>query len=134
MPICPDGAQAVFIYDSKCSPCWKYARLASRLSRGRIVVMGHHDMTVEAERLKRSVFPIGYDPTSMSWLINKTGAYGGRAGLVPLVAEILRGLISGPGADRAVVTETEFEPACASHEGLARRLLRFMQSSGRFEF
>ena len=53
---------------------------------------GHH-YSKEASEAKQVIFPKGYDATKMFWLINSKGAFGARAGLIPVVKEVLLGLL-----------------------------------------
>jgi hypothetical protein len=62
----------------------------NHLSRGWIRIAGHYD-SYEANNAKSLIFPNDYDSTSMFWLINTNGAFGGRAGLLPVLVEIIKG-------------------------------------------
>ena len=78
----------VLIYDNKCTSCIKFARLATKLSRGWIRTIGHYDSD-EILDIRNMIFPVNYDPTKMFWLVNKKGIYGGRKALIPLIKEII---------------------------------------------
>ncbi|MEW5840809.1 hypothetical protein [Nitrososphaera sp.] len=101
-------ARPLLIYDDKCYSCTKFARLASALSRGWIRTAGHY-YSQEAKEAKATVFPQGYDPTRMFWLINRSGAFGARSGLPRVAKEIAVGWFRG-GRDK---NNDTFAPACA---------------------
>ena len=79
------------IYDDTCLSCQKFAKIANVISRGWIRIGGHY-YSEEAIRTKTAVFPKNYESTKMFWIINSNGAFGGRAGLMPLLKEVLVGL------------------------------------------
>ena len=87
----------LLIYDDKCYSCTRFAKIAGALSRDWIRIAGHY-YSDEAKAAKDAIFPPGYDPTKMFWLVNKNGAYGARSGLVQVTREILFGLSSGQSA------------------------------------
>jgi hypothetical protein len=133
--------QPVLIYDNKCSPCWKQAKIARRLSRGRIRLLGHYELTDDLKKIKETVFPAGYDPTTMSWLINDNGAYGGRAWILPLIKEVIRGLLFGPAnnltenADKNKnIEENNMALACSGYMGWFQRVSTFLRNTKRFSF
>jgi hypothetical protein len=70
--------------------------MASMISRSWISTAGHY-YSQEAKEVKEMIFPSDYDSTKMFWLINKSGAYGARSGLLPLAKEILVGIFRGGG-------------------------------------
>jgi len=84
----------LMIYDDKCYSCAKFAHAASWLSRGWIRTAGHY-YSQEARDAKKMIFPAGYDPTRMFWLVNSSGAFGARSGLPHAVKEIFRGWLKG---------------------------------------
>jgi hypothetical protein len=129
----------ILIYDNNCSPCWKYAKIARRLSRGRIRLLGHYDVTDELHKIKEVVFPAGYDPTIMSWLINNRGAYGGRAWVLPLTREIILGLLFGSSRDTTKLgvekaKENNNIVACSRNQGWFQRMSYFLKKTKRFTF
>lgn len=83
-------SQPLLIYDDKCSSCGKFAKMATKLSRGWIRIAGHY-YSQEVMDIKKKVFPANYDATTMFWLINKKGAYGARFGLFQVMKEIFVG-------------------------------------------
>lgn len=79
------------IYDDKCYSCTKFARAARALSRGWVRIVGHY-YSEEATNVLEMVLPPGYDATQMFWIVNRSGAYGARSGLLPLAREIVAGI------------------------------------------
>lgn len=137
MPISPTFSHPLLIYDDNCSSCEKFAKSVSTLSRGQIRTAGHHHSKAAIEA-KKLVFPTGYDPTSMFWLINQDGAYGGRAGLLPVAKEILRGIFKGVKQENEdnyiVVCNYNTQRSCTSTMGIIKRMINMMQSSSKFHF
>jgi hypothetical protein len=82
----------LLIYDDTCRVCGQFAIYVNHLSRGWIRIAGHYD-SYEANNAKSLIFPNDYDSTSMFWLINTNGAFGGRAGLLPVLVEIIKGTV-----------------------------------------
>jgi hypothetical protein len=80
----------LLVYDDTCRVCGQFAIYVNHLSRGWIRIAGHYD-SYEANNAKSLIFPNDYDSTSMFWLINTNGAFGGRAGLLPVLVEIIKG-------------------------------------------
>jgi hypothetical protein len=61
------------------------------LSRDRIHIVGHY--TQESSRIKSAVFPDGFNANDMFWIVTCKGAFGARSGLLPLISEIVRGMV-----------------------------------------
>ena len=99
-------ARPLLIYDDKCYSCTQFAKFASALSRGWIRTAGHY-YSQEAKEVKEAVFPQGFDPTHMFWLINRRGAFGARSGLPRVAKEIVAGWF------KAGKNSDTFAPACA---------------------
>lgn len=76
----------VMVYDDRCGPCARFARLAWAASRGRITMIGHH--TPDGESVRGL---LGESALDMFWMIDGRRAYGGRAALLPLARAIIRG-------------------------------------------
>ena len=95
-------SRPMLIYDDRCSSCTKFAKTANTLSRGWIHIAGHY-YSYEATEAKKIVFPADYDATKMFWLINKSGAYGARRGLIPVIKEIIIGLFRGKGTNQEII-------------------------------
>lgn len=129
-------ARPLLIYDDKCYSCAKFARAASMLSRGWIRTAGHY-YSEDAKKAKAMIFPQGYDPTRMFWLVNKDGAFGARSGLPRVAKEIAAGWL------RAGRNPDTFAPACeytgtgmSCYEptSVLRRLAKMMSHGASFPF
>jgi len=125
----------LLIYDDKCSSCAKFARVSSILSRGWLKTAGHY-YSADAKKAKHLVFPPDYDPTKMFWLINRNGAYGARAGLLPLGTEILRGLLRGGKNIDSITIVCEYNETmtCYTKVNTAKRLVNMLRNSAYFPF
>ena len=123
------------IYDDKCYSCAKFAMAASALSRGWIRTAGHY-YSQEARKAKEAVFPKGYDATKMFWLINRTGAYGARSGILPLVREVIVGIFKGGDAatSPAACEYTGTGMSCYTPTSVFRRLARMLSHGATFPF
>ncbi len=75
--------------DDNCQCCGQFAMHVNHLSRGWIRVAGHLILT-RRDNAKSLIFPSDYDSTSMFWRMNAKGAFGGRAGLLPVFVEIIK--------------------------------------------
>lgn len=82
----------LLIYDDRCYSCTKFAKIVAVLSRGWIRTSGHY-YSQEARKAKSMIFPPGYDPTKMFWLVNSSGAFGARSGLPQVAKEIIAGAL-----------------------------------------
>jgi hypothetical protein len=58
-------------------------------ARKKILILGQHSRLGMAVKLE--IFPKDYDATRMFWFITDKVAYGGRAGILPLLLFILKG-------------------------------------------
>jgi len=79
----------LMIYDDSCYYCSKFANIVKGLARKRILIIGQYSKI--GIEIKSEIFPKNYDATRMFWFINDKMAYGGRAGILPLLLFILRG-------------------------------------------
>jgi hypothetical protein len=127
----------LLIYDDKCYSCTKFARIASRLSRGWIRIAGHY-YSLEAKEAKSIIFPPGYDPSGMFWLVNASGAFGARSGLPRVIKEIAFGIFTGektkvqtPPAD---VCEYGEQMTCSAPNNVIRRVARLLSHGATFRF
>lgn len=93
--------RTVIIYDNLCSLCTAFARCACVLSRGRLRPVGHYSQ--EGEGAYRDA--LGADALKMFWIVGGGMAFGGRAALRPLLAEIARGAYSAPRRRDAVAPQ-----------------------------
>lgn len=125
----------LLIYDDKCYSCAKFARVASTLSRGWIRVAGHY-YSQEAKEAKEMIFPPGYDATNMFWMVNKTGAYGARSGLLPVAREVIVGMFRGGKA--SVISEAcEYSGtsmSCYTPTNMFMRLAKMLSHGAKFPF
>jgi len=82
----------------------------------------------------------------MFWLINKSGAYGARRGLIPVIKEIIIGLFRGKGTNQEIIdwnnninnpSACEYRDqttSCESAENTLKRVTNMMRNSGEFLF
>jgi hypothetical protein len=72
----------------------------------------------------------------MFWLINESGAYGARSGLLPVMKEIMRGIFKGgKNLDNYnVACDYSKETSCMSTKNTIKRVVNMMQNSGKFAF
>jgi len=78
----------VMIYDDSCYYCSKFASIIGTLARKRILIVGQYSKL--GMEVKSKIFPKDYDATRMFWFITDKVAYGGRAGIFPLLLFILK--------------------------------------------
>lgn len=124
----------LLIYDDKCYSCAKFAKVASRLSRGWIRVAGHY-YSQEAKEAKEMIFPPGYDATKMFWLVNRNGAHGARAGLMPLAKEIIAGMFrGGKASDIATACQYDSSMSCYTPTNVLKRIAGTLSHGARFPF
>src|SRR5581483_451647 len=125
----------LLIYDDKCYSCAKFAKSASTLSRGWIRAAGHYH-SKEAKEAKSIIFPPGYDPTGMFWLVNKDGAFGARSGVLPLTREILVGIFRG-GKASEIIAACEYGgmgASCYTPTNVFKRLVGMLSHGASFPF
>lgn len=79
----------VMIYDDSCYYCSKFASIVKTLARKRILILGQYSK--RGIEIKSEIFPKNYDATRMFWFITDKVAYGGRAGILPLLFYLLKG-------------------------------------------
>jgi predicted DCC family thiol-disulfide oxidoreductase YuxK len=79
----------LMIYDDSCYYCSKFANVIKTLTRKRILILGQYSKL--GMEVKSEIFPKNYDATRMFWFITDKVAYGGRAGILPLLLFILKG-------------------------------------------
>ena len=126
------------IYDDKCYSCAKFAQAANALSRGWIRIAGHY-YSQEAQDAKKMIFPSNYDSTKMFWLINKSGAYGARAGLPQVAREIMYGIIASrePRAQTNLTAACEYDGekmSCYEPTNVLRRIGKLLSHGKTFRF
>lgn len=77
----------ILIYDDRCYHCSKFASIVKSCAGRRILIVGHY--TEVGKSIKSEIFPKDYDSTRMFWFVTDKTAYGGRAGVFPLLFAIL---------------------------------------------
>ena len=70
----------IMVFDNQCYLCVKFAKIIDILARGKITMIGHYSDF--GKRIRENV--LDESALDMFWFIDKKGAYGGRAALVPL--------------------------------------------------
>ncbi len=92
------GNEPILLYNERCAICYRLARYASKITRGRIVVLG---MFSERSRAYREEIIARVDSVeiyeSMPWLIKKTKIYGGVSILPHIAVESIKALVK-PGS------------------------------------
>lgn len=74
------------IYDNQCYLCIKFAKLVNFLARGRLRIIGHY--TDIGKKIREEV--LDSSALEMFWYVDGKTAYGGRAGLIPLLLAIIK--------------------------------------------
>jgi hypothetical protein len=74
------------IYDNHCYLCVKFAKFVNFLARGRLRIVGHY--TQLGQKLRESI--LDSSALEMFWFVDGKTAYGGRAGLLPLILAIVK--------------------------------------------
>jgi hypothetical protein len=138
----------LLIFDDKCSSCLKFARYVNMLSHGWIQIAGHY-YSKKALETKKMIFPANYDSTKMFWLIYKNTAYGARSALIPVLKEIVKGLLKSinekdnknyikvkgnEGNLDTIACNYKDRLQCMSTTNTLKRLINMMQNSSRVNF
>ncbi len=76
----------LIIYDNQCYLCIKFAKFVNFLARGRLRIIGHY--TEIGKKIRQDV--LDSSALEMFWFVDGKTAYGGRAGLFPLLSAIIR--------------------------------------------
>lgn len=77
----------ILIYDDSCYHCSKFASIVKSFAGKNILIVGHY--TDLGKEIKSRIFSKDYDSTRMFWFVTNKVAYGGRAGVLPLLLCIL---------------------------------------------
>ena len=77
----------ILIYDDSCYHCSKFASIVKSIAGKNILIVGHY--TDIGKEIKSKIFQKDYDSTRMFWFVTDKTAYGGRAGVLPLLLSIL---------------------------------------------
>ena len=80
-----DEIVPLVIYDNHCYLCVKFAKIVNALARGRLRIVGHYSQL--GKKLRKNV--LDSSALEMFWFIDGKTAYGGRAGLFPLLLAII---------------------------------------------
>ncbi len=120
----------ILIFDNRCILCSNFAIRVRSLSKYRIKIIGHFDKNHDI----KSIFPKGYDPTSMFWLITDSGIWGGRSAIIPLIREIIYGIFYG---NRNRLTDSSYsntcyDDSCDSLSEIIKRIISVFQNSKSF--
>ena len=81
-----DDFVPLVLYDNQCYLCVKFAKFVNFLARGRLRIVGHY--TDLGKKLREDV--LDSSALEMFWYVDRKTAYGGRAGLFPLMSAIIR--------------------------------------------
>jgi len=81
-----DDFVPLVLYDNQCYLCIKFAKFVNLLARGRLRIVGHYSEL--GKRLREEI--LDSSALDMFWFVDKKTAYGGRAGLLPLMSAIIR--------------------------------------------
>lgn len=81
----------VLLYNEECSICYRMARYAWRLTRGRVVILGMFSQESEAYR-EKILSLLGGDfgkYSSMPWLVDGKSVRGGVSIVLPILVEMI---------------------------------------------
>src|SRR3990170_3609774 len=81
-----DDLMPLVLYDNQCYLCVKFAKFVNFLARGRLRIVGHY--TDLGKKLREDI--LDSSALEMFWYVDRKTAYGGRAGLLPLMSDIIR--------------------------------------------
>jgi len=81
-----DDFVPLVLYDNQCYLCVKFAKFVNFLARGRLRIVGHY--TDLGKKLREDI--LDSSALEMFWYVDGKTAYGGRAGLLPLMSAIIR--------------------------------------------
>lgn len=81
-----DDFVPLVLYDNQCYLCVKFAKFVNFLARGRLRIVGHY--TDFGKKLREDI--LDSSALEMFWYVDGKTAYGGRAGLLPLMSAIIR--------------------------------------------
>lgn len=81
-----DDFVPLVLYDNQCYLCVKFAKFVNFLARGRLRIVGHY--TDLGKKLREDI--LDSSALEMFWYVDGKTAYGGRAGLLPLISAIIR--------------------------------------------
>ena len=73
------------IYDNQCYLCVKFAKIVNFFARGKLRIVGHYSQL--GKKLRETI--LDSSALEMFWFIDDKTAFGGRAGLFPLLLAII---------------------------------------------
>ena len=74
----------IIVFDNHCYLCMKFAKIVDFFARGKMTIVGHYSDF--GEKIRNEI--LDDSALEMFWFIDKKRAYGGRAGLLPLLKSI----------------------------------------------
>ncbi len=74
----------IMVFDNQCYLCVKFAKVVDFFAKDKITMIGHH--TKLGIEIREKI--LDESALDMFWFINNKTAYGGRAGLFPLIKTI----------------------------------------------
>jgi len=126
----------LLIFDNRCISCIKFAKLANKFSNGWISTIGHFDSN-EITNIRKMIFPVNYDPTKMFWLINKKGIFGGRKALIPLLNEIITGMLNNRSYNIdnfKIICDSISQRSCDNSINIVKRTFNLFRHGESFSF
>ena len=72
------------VFDNQCYLCVKFAKFVDFFARGKITMVGHYSDF--GDKIRNEI--LDESALEMFWFIDNKKAYGGRAGLLPLIKSI----------------------------------------------
>jgi hypothetical protein len=91
------------IYDNQCYLCIKFAKMINFLARGKLRIVGHYSQL--GKKLRETI--LDSSALEMFWFVDGKNAYGGRAGLFPLLSAIIHA--SGKSVDLSIQESCDLE-------------------------
>ena len=115
------GIVPLVIYDNQCYLCIKFAKLVNFLARGRLRIVGHY--TELGEKLRKDI--LDSSALEMFWFVDGKTAYGGRAGLRPLIAAIIR----ASGSSEDLIIQESCDLGCKTTKAVFLRSASLLTNS-----
>lgn len=115
----------LMIYDDRCYYCSKFANIIKTFAGKKILIIGQYSKI--GLEIKSEIFPKNFDSTRMFWFINDKIAYGGRAGILPLLIFVLKGNRTKSMPDIPLTEGTD----CKSPEAFFMRIKTLLSNSER---
>ena len=109
------------IYDNHCYLCIKFAKFVNFLARGRLRIVGHY--TDLGKKIRDDI--LDSSALEMFWLVDGKTAYGGRAGLRPLLSAI----IQANGRDEDLSIQESCDLSCKNTKAVFLRSASLLTNS-----